>query len=219
VNASNAAGTSTSATLIITISAAGSGGANTAPVLTSAYAASGTVGTAFYFQITATNSPTSFSALGLPAGLSLNSTTGLISGTPTTAGSPHVQVKASNAAGTSTSATLIITISAATASTTTAGPLVSISSPAPSSALSSNATIAGSAQNDAVKVELYIDNVLSGTGGSWTTGGSIPNTNLPYAFTLDTTSLTNATHVLTMKAYDAAGDVGVSSPISITVAN
>ena len=220
VSASNSAGTSTSGTLIITISAAGSGGTSTTPVLTSAYTASGTVGTAFYFQITATNSPTSFSALGLPAGLSLNSTTGLISGTPTTAGTPHVQVNASNSAGTSTSATLIITISAATASTTTtAGPLVAISSPLPSSAVSSSATIAGSAQNDAVKVELYVDNVLAGAGGSWTSGGSMPSSNLAYAFTLDTTTLTNATHVLTMKAYDASGDVGVSSPVSITVSN
>jgi hypothetical protein len=97
--------------------------------------------------------------------------------------------------------------------------LVSISSPVPNSTLSgSGAAIAGSAQNNAVRVELYVDNILSGTGGSWT-ASSVPNPNLPYLFTLDTTTLGNGTHVVTMKAYDAAGDVGVSSPVPIAVSN
>ena len=42
-----------------------------APVITSATTASGTVGTAFSYQITATNTPTSYGATGLPAGLSV----------------------------------------------------------------------------------------------------------------------------------------------------
>ncbi len=50
----------------------------------------GTVGTAASLQIKATDSASgqtlTYSATGLPAGLSINSTTGLISGTPTTAG-------------------------------------------------------------------------------------------------------------------------------------
>ena len=56
-----------------------------APVITSATSASGTVGTFFSYQITATNTPTSYAATGLPAGLTVSSTTGLISGTPTAA--------------------------------------------------------------------------------------------------------------------------------------
>ncbi len=49
----------------------------------------GTVGTAVSLQIHATDSASgqtlTYSATGLPAGLSINSSTGLISGTPTTA--------------------------------------------------------------------------------------------------------------------------------------
>lgn len=69
------------------------------PVITSALSAVGTIGAAFSYQISATNSPTSFNAAGLPAGLSV-STGGLLSGTPTTAGTSSVAISASNASGT-----------------------------------------------------------------------------------------------------------------------
>ena len=90
----------------VLFSPAGSGGA---PVITSATSASGTVGTAFSYQIAATSNPTSFSATGLPAGLTVNSTTGLISGTPTAAGTSIVSLKASNSSGNG-NATLTLTI-------------------------------------------------------------------------------------------------------------
>ena len=78
-------------------------------MITSATTASGTVGTAFSYQIVATNSPTSFGATGLPAGLAISTATGLISGTPTTAGSSTVTLSATNAGGTG-NATLTISI-------------------------------------------------------------------------------------------------------------
>jgi hypothetical protein len=74
--------------------------ATATPVITSPTTANGTLGVAFSYQITATEDPTSFTAAGLPAGLSFNSSTGLISGTPTSSGSTTVAIGASNAFGT-----------------------------------------------------------------------------------------------------------------------
>lgn len=79
------------------------------PVITSPSTASGTVGSAFSYQITAINNPISYGATGLPTGLSVNTATGLISGTPTAPGTTPVPLSATNAAGTGT-ATLTVTI-------------------------------------------------------------------------------------------------------------
>ena len=67
-----------------------------------------TTGNAYSYQITATNSPTSYGASGLPAGLSVNTATGLISGTPTVPGTYNVTISASNAGGTGSASMTII---------------------------------------------------------------------------------------------------------------
>jgi hypothetical protein len=80
-----------------------------APVINSPLIASGNEGTPFTYAITATNLPTSYNATGLPAGLSINTTTGAITGTPTTAGTYNVTITATNSVG-SDNQTLVITI-------------------------------------------------------------------------------------------------------------
>ena len=84
----------------------------TFPTITSMSTASGANGVAFSYQITASNGPTSFGASGLPAGLSVNAMTGLISGTPIVGGMFNANVTATNAGGTGMAA-LTITLNAA----------------------------------------------------------------------------------------------------------
>jgi hypothetical protein len=83
----------------------------------------GTVGTAVSLQIQATDSASgqtlTYSATGLPAGLSINSTSGLISGTPTTAGTSSVTVTAKDTTGASGSASFTWTINSVTGNTVT----------------------------------------------------------------------------------------------------
>jgi hypothetical protein len=80
----------------------------------------GAVGTAVSLQIQASDSATgqtlTYSATGLPAGLSISSSTGLISGTPTTAGTSSVTVTATDGTGANGTASFTWTISSSTSS-------------------------------------------------------------------------------------------------------
>lgn len=81
----------------------------TPPEITSLSSANGMQGQSFTYQITASGSPTSFAASGLPAGLSVSANSGLISGIPQSAGTFNATISASNANGNdSASLTVII---------------------------------------------------------------------------------------------------------------
>jgi serine protease len=78
------------------------------------------------------------------------------------------------------------------------------------SGTSGTITLSASASDNVgvTKVEFYVDSVLKGT-----------DTTSPYSMTLDSTTLSNASHSLTAKAYDAAGNVGTSSAVNFTISN
>src|ERR1035437_711204 len=88
--------------------------ASAAPSITSARTAAGTENVAgFSYTIRASNTPTTFGASGLPLGLMVNPTNGVISGTPWFGGTFTVPVWADNAWGTGTT-NVVMTITFAT---------------------------------------------------------------------------------------------------------
>ena len=83
------------------------------PVINSLSVLTGKLRMPFQYQVTASDNPTTFTANGLPLGLSCSST-GLISGTPTVLGSYSPTVSASNSLGSGAIITLDLQISSPT---------------------------------------------------------------------------------------------------------
>lgn len=69
------------------------------PMITSGGVAKAQTGVPFSFQVSVVNGPAQFSATGLPAGLEINPSSGLIHGTPTVARVSQVTLTATNAGG------------------------------------------------------------------------------------------------------------------------
>ena len=90
--------------------------------------------------------------------------------------------------------------------TDTAAPTVSASE----TGSSGNISLSANASDNVgvTKVEFYVDGVLKGT-----------STTAPYSLSLNSTTLTNATHILVAKAYDAANNVGTSSSVNFSINN
>ena len=94
--------------------------------------------------------------------------------------------------------------------TDTTYPTTAITFPADGSTVSGIVTVSASASDDVgvSSVELWKDNALF---------AKTPFS--PYSFSWDTTKDTNGSHTLVSKAYDAAGNIGTSSPITVSVNN
>ncbi len=107
-------GASMSVAYVAAYQTTGSGGGGHTITVTNPGNQTGTVGTAASLQVHASDSASgqtlTYSATGLPAGLSINSSTGLISGTPTSAATSNVTVKATDTTGASGSAAFSWTI-------------------------------------------------------------------------------------------------------------
>jgi PKD repeat protein len=192
LTATNAGGTATSS-LTLTVAAA-----NVAPIITSPPTAPGTVGTPINYVVVGTGSPTSYTATGLPAGLTLNPTTGAITGTPTASGTSVVTITATNGAGTTTS-TVTITVAA----------------PAGSPVITSPATAPGIAGTP-------ISYVIAATG----TPTSYTATGLPAGLTLNPTTgaitgtpTASGTAVVTITATNGAGTTTATLTIIVAAAS
>ncbi len=103
ITASNSFGSSLPLNLVLTI--------GSYSTITSPTTASVASGSSFSYSLAANNNPVSYSLSGQPAGLSFNSTTGVLSGTPTQSGTYTLTADAANAlgAGPSTAITLSVT--------------------------------------------------------------------------------------------------------------
>jgi hypothetical protein len=92
----------------------------------------------------------------------------------------------------------------------TTPPTTSITAPVSGSSAKGSTTVTATASDNVgiTKVEFYLDGALQGT-----------STAAPYSWTWNTTASADGGHSLTTKAYDAAGNIGTSAPVSVTVDN
>jgi chitinase len=89
-------------------------------------------------------------------------------------------------------------------------PTVSLTSPATNAAASGTVSVSASAADNVgvTSVEFYVNGVLQAT-----------DTATPYLYSWNTAALPSGPYTLTAKAYDAAGNVGTSADVSVTVVN
>ncbi len=178
----------------VTISVAASPTAT--PVISSAAAAAGTPGAAFRYTLAATNLPTSFGASNLPAGLSFDPSTGILSGTPQAAGTFNVPVTATNAAGTGNAALTLVMVAAP-----------------PSLAGNSLATTA----TLGVKTVVY-QIAATNSPTSYAASGLPPGLSLdPASGAISGTPTATGTYQMTLSAANASG--GASVVVALTVAD
>jgi subtilisin family serine protease len=92
----------------------------------------------------------------------------------------------------------------------TAAPSVSMTAPAAGAVLSGTTGISVSATDNVgvTRVDLYIDGSLAGS-----------LTAPPYQWTWNTAQASDGSHIISAKAYDGAGNMGVAEAVSVTVDN
>ena len=92
----------------------------------------------------------------------------------------------------------------------TTAPVVSIISPVNNSAAAGTVSVSASASDNVgvTKVEFYLNGVLQ-----------VSDSAAPYNFSWNTAAVANGVYILSAKAYDAAGNVGQSANVSVTVFN
>ena len=225
VGATNATGTGT-ALVVLTFSATAP---PAGPLITSSSNANGTVGSSLTYSIVATGSPTSYNLVSgsLPPGLTLNTATGVISGTPTQQGNFGFTVGAINASGTGTAG---VTLSIAPAAPGTVPTVASKASP--NGIVGSSYTYSISATNSPTSYGIVGGTLPPGLTLNTATGviSGIPTQAGTFTLTIDATNasgLGTGTAVLSILSADptavptitsnlgASGTVGSSFTYSI----
>jgi subtilisin family serine protease len=92
----------------------------------------------------------------------------------------------------------------------TTAPTTSVTAPTAGATLSGTASVSADASDNVgvSKVDFFAGATLIGT-----------DTTAPYSISWNTTGVANGTYSITSKAYDAAGNVGTSGAVSVTVSN
>ncbi len=192
------------------------------PILTNPGSRTSPRGTALTLALTATDpnqDVLTFTALGLPAGLSINPTTGIISGTPTTAGTFSASVTVADTSANVASQFFTWTVVA----TDAAAPTITITSPTTSATYSTAAafvTLTGAATDDVAVTGVTWSNSKGGSGtaagtSSWSvviplqTGSNVLTVTAVDATNKSTTDSLTATVTTTV---DQAPVVTITSP-------
>ena len=195
------------------------------PSITSSLTATATVGVPFSYQIIATGSPANYFVVvpsnvgtvgtttppytypSLPPGLTYDTTTGIFSGTPTTAGTYNVEIAAMNAGGVSVTSELnplVLTIN----------PSNGGAPPAPAgltaAAGSGQVTLSWSASAGATSYNVYRG---TSSNGESTTPLATGLTSTSYT---DTAVTSGTTYYYEIKAVNSSGTSGVSNEASAT---
>ncbi|MDD2582910.1 MAG: Ig-like domain-containing protein, partial [Desulfuromonadaceae bacterium] len=163
--------------------------------------------TGYKIYYNADSSTPPFSGTGSTAGASPIDVKNLTSGAVTGLDPSHAYyfaVTAYNAAGTESPYSNIASVAEAVP------PTVLITSPASGATASGTVSVTASATDNVgvTKVEFYVNNSLVAT-----------DTGTPYVYSWNTSSLAAGTYTLMAKAYDAAGNVGQSGNVSVSVVN
>ena len=173
------------------------------PVISSTLIASSTYGDSFSYQITASNDPTSFNATGFPSGLSIDTVTGILSGTPTVVGTYTISITAANGGGTSSVASLVFTIAPKTV-TLTPGSATSKVYDRTTTATVSGASFSGVVSPDSVSV------VATGTFASKNVGTEIT---VAISYSLNGTDASK--YVLDSSSSSTTADI-TSAPLTVS---
>lgn len=204
------------------------------PAVTSTTTASGTYKNVFGgYTITADESPVTFGATGLPTGITLNTTSGAITGTPTQSGPFTVTLTATDTAGNVGTATLTLTINQVALTVTGVSASNKVYDGTTAATLTtSGAALSGVASGDTVTLATggasgLFANATVGTGKTVTVSGlTISGADAGnYLLTQPTTTadITKATATVTLGSlaatYDGAAKsaTATTSPSGLTV--